>query len=109
MWTPADRALVGNVAPGQALTDDQFGCWSPWSRPPCLAGGRGARTYAACWMVGHAISYDIDAFSIMFLGADREEDDGAAVVIALAECDHQGVSQRVMRGVTTTSDGGRKG
>ena len=28
MWTPADRALVGDFGSGQALSDDQFRLWS---------------------------------------------------------------------------------
>jgi hypothetical protein len=46
---------------------------------------------------GRAISYDIDAFSIMLLDADREEDGGEAIVDALAECDRQRVPHRVVR------------
>jgi putative transposase len=30
MWTPADRALVGDFGSGQALTDDQFRLLEPF-------------------------------------------------------------------------------
>src|SRR5689334_17803213 len=39
MWTPADRALVGNFGSGQALTDDQFRLLEPLI-PPAKPGGR---------------------------------------------------------------------
>ena len=39
MWTPADRALVGDFGSGQALTDDQFRLLEPLIPPP-KAGGR---------------------------------------------------------------------
>jgi putative transposase len=39
MWTPADRALVGDFGSGQALTDDQFGLLKPLI-PPAKPGGR---------------------------------------------------------------------
>src|SRR3954464_7124217 len=39
MWTPADRALVGDFGAGQALTDDQFGLLEPLI-PPARPGGR---------------------------------------------------------------------
>jgi hypothetical protein len=32
MWTPADRALVGDFGSGQALTDDQFRLLEPLIR-----------------------------------------------------------------------------
>src|ERR1044072_3080750 len=39
MWTPADRALVGDFGSGQALTDDQFSLLEPLI-PPAKPGGR---------------------------------------------------------------------
>ena len=39
MWTPADRALVGDFGAGQALTDDQFRLLEPLI-PPAKPGGR---------------------------------------------------------------------
>src|SRR5688500_13541238 len=39
MWTPADRALVGDFGSGQALTDDQFRLLEPLI-PPAKSGGR---------------------------------------------------------------------
>src|SRR3954463_15563356 len=39
MWTPADRALVGNFGSGQALTDDQFRLLEPLI-PLAKPGGR---------------------------------------------------------------------
>jgi putative transposase len=39
MWTPADRALVGNYGSGQALTDDQWRMLQPLI-PPARPGGR---------------------------------------------------------------------
>ncbi|MDO9714557.1 IS5 family transposase [Paracraurococcus lichenis] len=39
MWTPADRALVGDFGSGQALTDDQFRLLKPLI-PPAKPGGR---------------------------------------------------------------------
>ena len=39
MWTPADRALVGDFGAGQALTDDQFRLLEPLI-PPAMPGGR---------------------------------------------------------------------
>src|SRR6476661_3843654 len=39
MWTPADRALVGDFGSGQALTDDQFRLLEPLI-PPAKTGGR---------------------------------------------------------------------
>src|SRR5215212_12098175 len=39
MWTPADRALVGDFGSGQALTDDQFRLLAPLI-PPAKPGGR---------------------------------------------------------------------
>src|SRR5215210_3137030 len=39
MWTPADRALVGNFGAGQALADDQFRLLEPLL-PPAKPGGR---------------------------------------------------------------------
>ena len=39
MWTPADRALVGEFGSGQALTDDQFRLLEPLI-PPAKPGGR---------------------------------------------------------------------
>ena len=39
MWTPDDRALVGDFGSGQALTDDQFRLLEPLI-PPAKPGGR---------------------------------------------------------------------
>jgi putative transposase len=39
MWTPVDRALVGDFGSGQALTDDQFRLLKPFI-PPAKPGGR---------------------------------------------------------------------
>src|SRR5689334_7525748 len=39
MWTPADRALVGDFGSGQALTDNQFRLLEPLI-PPAKPGGR---------------------------------------------------------------------
>lgn len=39
MWTPADRALVGDYGSGQALTDDQWRILQPLI-PPARPGGR---------------------------------------------------------------------
>src|SRR3712207_3968032 len=39
MWTPADRALVGDFGPGRALRDDQFRLLEPLI-PPAMPGGR---------------------------------------------------------------------
>ena len=39
MWTPADRALVGDFGSGQALRDDQFRLLEPLI-PPAKPGGR---------------------------------------------------------------------
>jgi putative transposase len=39
LWTPADRALVGDFGAGQALTDDQFRLLDPLI-PPARPGGR---------------------------------------------------------------------
>ena len=39
MWTPEDRALVGNYGSGQALTDDQWRMLRPLI-PPAKSGGR---------------------------------------------------------------------
>ena len=39
MWTPADRALVGDYGSGQALTDDQWRMLQPMI-PPARPGGR---------------------------------------------------------------------
>jgi hypothetical protein len=33
MWTPEDRALVGDFGSGQALSDDQY-CASAWNSRP---------------------------------------------------------------------------
>jgi transposase len=38
MWTPADRALVGDFGSGQALTDDRFRLLDPLI-PPAKPGG----------------------------------------------------------------------
>jgi putative transposase len=39
MWTPEDRALVGDFGSGQALSDDQFRLLEPFIPPP-KPGGR---------------------------------------------------------------------
>src|SRR3954464_2346380 len=39
MWTPSDRALVGDFGSGQALTDGQFRLLAPLI-PPAKPGGR---------------------------------------------------------------------
>ena len=39
MWTPEDRALVGDFGSGQALSDDQFRLLDPFI-PPAKPGGR---------------------------------------------------------------------
>src|SRR3712207_9026227 len=39
MWTPSDRALVGDCGSGQALSDDQFRLLEPLIPPP-KSGGR---------------------------------------------------------------------
>ena len=39
MWTPADRALVGNYGSGQALSDDRYRLLEPLI-PPARSGGR---------------------------------------------------------------------
>ncbi len=39
MWTPADRALVGDYGSGQALTDDQWRMLQPLI-PPARPAGR---------------------------------------------------------------------
>ena len=39
MWTPEDRALVGDYGSGQALSDDQYRLLEPLI-PPAKAGGR---------------------------------------------------------------------
>ena len=49
MWTPADRALVGDFGAGLALTDNQF--WLLESLiPPAKPGGR-PRVAARIWPV----------------------------------------------------------
>ena len=39
MWTPQDRALVGDYGSGQVLSDDQF-CLLERLIPPAKPGGR---------------------------------------------------------------------
>ncbi len=39
MWTPDDRALVGDFGSGQALSDDQYRLIEPFIPPP-KPGGR---------------------------------------------------------------------
>src|SRR3954467_13498158 len=39
MWTPEDRALVGDFGSGQALSDDQYRLIHPFL-PPAKPGGR---------------------------------------------------------------------
>src|SRR3712207_9354044 len=46
MWTPADRALVGDFGAGQAMTDEQFRLLEPLI-PPAKSGGRQVRRAAA--------------------------------------------------------------
>jgi hypothetical protein len=48
MWTPADRALVGDFGSGQALTDDQFRLLEPLI-PPAKPGGRPRTTDMMGW------------------------------------------------------------
>jgi putative transposase len=43
VWTPADRALVGDFGAGQALSDDQFRLLEPFI-PAARPGGRPRRT-----------------------------------------------------------------
>ena len=43
MWTPEDRALVGDFGAGQALSDDQYRLLLPLI-PPAKPGGRPRRT-----------------------------------------------------------------
>ncbi len=38
MWTPQDRALVGDFGSGQALSDDQYRLLEPMIPPPKLGG-----------------------------------------------------------------------
>ena len=38
MWTPTDRALVGDFGSGQALSDDQFSLLEPLIPPPKPSG-----------------------------------------------------------------------
>jgi putative transposase len=40
MWTPEDRALVGDVGCGQALSDDQYRLIKPFIPPPKPGGRR---------------------------------------------------------------------
>ena len=47
MWTPADRALVGDYGSGQALTDDQWRMLQPVI-PPAKPGGRPRTTDMRC-------------------------------------------------------------
>ena len=47
MWTPADRALVGDYGSGQALTDDQWRMLQPMI-PPAKPGGRPRTTDMRC-------------------------------------------------------------
>src|SRR3954467_1851202 len=57
MWTPEDRALVGDFGSGQALSDDQYRLIEPFL-PPAKPGGRPRTTDMrrlldglACWTV----------------------------------------------------------
>jgi putative transposase len=43
MWTPEDRALVGDFGAGQALSDEQYRLLAPLI-PPAKPGGRPRRT-----------------------------------------------------------------
>ena len=43
MWTPEDRALVGDYGSGQALSDDQYRLLEPLI-PPAKPGGRSRAT-----------------------------------------------------------------
>jgi putative transposase len=47
MWTPGDRALVGDYGSGQALSDDQHRLLAPLI-PPAKAGGRPRATDMRC-------------------------------------------------------------
>ena len=47
MWTPEDRALVGDYGSGQALSDDQYRLLEPLI-PPAKAGGRPRATDMRC-------------------------------------------------------------
>lgn len=47
MWTPEDRALVGNYGSGQALSDDQWCMLQPLI-PPAKPGGRPRTTNMRC-------------------------------------------------------------
>ncbi len=49
MWTPEDRALVGDYGAGQALTDDQWRLLQPLI-PPAKPGGRPRRTDMRCML-----------------------------------------------------------
>src|SRR3569832_1821042 len=51
MWTPADRALVGDFGSGQALTDKQFHLLEPLI-PPAKPGGRPRTTNMRRLLVG---------------------------------------------------------
>ena len=49
MWTPEDRALVGDYGAGQALTDDQWRLLQPLI-PPAKPGGRPRTTDMRCML-----------------------------------------------------------
>ncbi len=49
MWTPEDRALVGDYGAGQALTDDQWWLLQPLI-PPAKPGGRPRTTDMRCML-----------------------------------------------------------
>ncbi len=49
MWTPEDRALVGDYGAGQALTNDQWRLLQPLI-PPAKPGGRPRRTDMRCML-----------------------------------------------------------
>jgi transposase len=51
MWTPENRALVGDFGSGQALSDDQHRLIEPLLPPAKPAGGPGRPTCGACWTV----------------------------------------------------------
>lgn len=51
MWTPEDRALVGDFGSGQALSDDQYRLLEPLIPPP-KPGGRPRTTDMRCLLDG---------------------------------------------------------
>ncbi len=51
MWTPEDRALVGDYGSGQALSDDQYRLLEPFI-PSAKPGGRPRTTDTRCMLDG---------------------------------------------------------